>query len=77
MDEFLFDIYEECELDFVPEKFIQARRHLVTLGRQKGRAVRSGMPYDVGSVTEGKMIHARRFKYPAVLRDAVAGVPTP
>ena len=80
VEEFLFDIYGEFELDLVPEEFFQAGRHVVTLGRQKGRAVRSGIPYDVPfshvwSVMDGKVTHARMFTDTAVLRDAVQGLP--
>lgn len=80
VEEFLFDLYGEFELDLVPEEFFQAGRHVVTLGRQKGRAVRSGIPYDVRfshvwSVTDGKVTHARMFTDTAVLRDAVLGLP--
>jgi ketosteroid isomerase-like protein len=80
VEEFLFDLYGEFELDLVPEEFFQAGRHVVALGRQKGRAVRSGLAYDVRfshvwSVTDGKVTHARMFADTAVLRDAVLGLP--
>ena len=81
LEDFLFDLYGEFELDLVPEEFFQAGRHVVTLGRQKGRAVRSGIPYDVRfshvwSVTDGKVTHVRMLTDTAVLRDAVAGLRT-
>lgn len=80
VEEFLFDIYGEFELDLVPEEFFQAGRHVLALGRQKGRAVRSGLPVDVRfshlwSVADGRVTHARMFTDTAVLRDAVLGVP--
>ncbi len=82
MEEFLFDVYAEFEVELVPEEFFHSGRHVAALGRQKGRAVRSGIAYDVRfshiwMVSTGKATQVRMFTDTAVLRDAVAGVPSP
>jgi ketosteroid isomerase-like protein len=83
VEEFLFDLYGAFELDLVPEEYFVCAPHVTVLGRQKGTAVPSGVPYDVPFAhlwtvgAEGRITHVDMFTDTAVLRDAVAGIPVP
>ena len=80
-EEFLFAIYGAFDLEFIVEEFLQCGPEVAAVGRHKGRALRTGIPFDVPfvhlwTIQEGRLTHARMFTDTAVLRDAVAGAPT-
>lgn len=75
-------IYGSIELEFIPEELLETGTRVIALGRMKGRAVQSGVPFDVPFVhlwtSNGKQLsHARFFTDTGILRDAIAGHPAP
>jgi len=79
-EEFLFAIYGAFDLDFVVEEFLECGPEVAAVGRHKGRALRTGIPFDVPfvhlwTIEEGYLVHGRMFTDTAVLRDAVMGAP--
>ena len=80
LEDFLELIYGSIELQFIPEEFLESGSHVVATGRMKGRATRSGVPFDIPFVhvwtSNGRHLsHIRFFTDTAVLRDAIAGRP--
>jgi len=79
-EEFLFAIYGAFDLEFVVEEFLQCGPEVAAVGRHKGRALRTGIPFDVPfvhlwTIQDGHLLRARMFTDTAVLRDAVTGAP--
>lgn len=79
-EDFLFAIYGAFDLDFIVEEFLQCGPEVAAVGRHKGRALRTGTPFDVPfvhlwTIEEGRLVHGRMFTDTAVLRDAVSGAP--
>jgi ketosteroid isomerase-like protein len=82
VEDFLYALYGSFDLEFIPEEYLDCRSRVVVIGRQKGKAVRTGVPVDVPfvhvwTVQEGHLVNARMFTDTAILRDAVEGHPTP
>ena len=79
-EEFLFDLYGAYDLDLVVEEFLSCGPEVAAVGRNKGRALRTGIPFDVPfvhlwTVREGHLLHGRMFTDTAVFRDAVEALP--
>jgi len=77
-EEFLFAIYGAFDLDFLVEEFLQCGPEVAAVGRHKGRALRTSIPFDVPfihlwTIEDGYLVHGRMFTDTAVLRDAVMG----
>jgi len=82
LEEFLFDLYGAFDVELAPERYLVVESHVVVLGRQKGRALASGVPYDVSfvhvwTVEEGFVTQSRLFTDTAILQNAIAGSPAP
>jgi ketosteroid isomerase-like protein len=82
IEDFLYALYGSFELELIPEEFLLSGTRVVTVGRQKGRALRTGIPVDVPfvhiwTVQGGRLVHARMFTDTAILRDAIVGHPAP
>ncbi|HLY74550.1 MAG TPA: nuclear transport factor 2 family protein [Planctomycetota bacterium] len=78
LEDFLYAIYGSFEVSLIPEEFLESGAHVVTVGRQKARAVLTGSSVDVPfvhiwTVQQGRLVRARMFTDTAILRDALAG----
>ena len=78
LENFLELIYGSIELEFIPEDFLDTGMRVVTMGRMKGKATRSGAPFDIPFVhvwtaNERHLTRARFFTDTAILRDAITG----
>jgi len=79
-EDFLELLYGSIDFEFVPEEFLESGAHVVATGRMKGRATRSGVPFDIPFahlwMSNGRHLsHVRFFSDTAILRDAIAGRP--
>lgn len=75
-DDFLGAVYGVIEVEFAPDEYLGCGDRVVVSGRMRGRAVRSGVPFDVPFVhlwtTNGKTLsRAQFFTDTAKIRDAV------
>jgi ketosteroid isomerase-like protein len=80
LGDFLFALFGSFELQLIPEEFLESGTRVVTLGRQKGRAVLTGVPIDVPfvgiwTIEDGRIVNVRLFTDTAIFRDAIAGLP--
>ena len=66
LEDFLYAVYGSFELSLIPEEFLECGMRVVAVGRQKGRAVRTGGLVDVPfvhiwTVENGKAVRFRQF----------------
>jgi ketosteroid isomerase-like protein len=78
IEEFLYALYGEFDFELIPEEFLESGDRVVTLGHQRGKAVRTEIPFDVPfvhvwTIRNGRMVHARMFTDTALFRDALTG----
>jgi ketosteroid isomerase-like protein len=77
LEDFLYAVYGTFDLSLIPEEFLESGARVVTVGRQKGRAILTGSPVDVAfvhiwTVQLGRLVQGRMFTDTAILRDALA-----
>lgn len=77
-EDFLQAIYGAIDVEFNPDAYLDSGNCIVALGRMRGRAILSAVPFDVPFVhlwtSDGRCLtQARFFTDTAVLRDAIAG----
>lgn len=82
LQEFLFDIFGMFEVEFFPEEFLESGNRVAVVGLQKGKAIRTGIHYDVAfahlwHVRNGRVTHIRMFTDTAALAKAAAGLSAP
>lgn len=76
LEDFLFDLYGAFDGRFAPEDVLPCNERVTVLGRFQGRAVPSGVAFDVAfchvwTVRDGRLVHGRFFTDTAALAEAV------